>query len=198
MRGNRRCGRGRPGRPTTHRGERGPHTEPRGVFGGPPCYLRVRLRHRVAERTEQGSNADVRVMGSQRLDHRGTGNLTCGVAAHTVSDREQPTTRVSRILVVLPDETRLGSSSGNQGKCCGHLNTYPSQLGVRPQRQAATLTPIWVTCRLPTVGGRGREGYSGNSLIWLQQSGPRPHTTLTEVDILVPLQGSLSRDGRRA
>jgi hypothetical protein len=53
-------------------------------------------------------------VGAQRLDHRGAGNLTRGVAAHTVRDREQPASRISRVLVILPGETRFGSSSRNQ------------------------------------------------------------------------------------
>jgi len=78
---NHRCGRTRRDRPTGHRGQRGSHAPPRRVLSGVPGYLTVRFGHRPAEDLEHGLRVYLGVVCVQRVDHRGLGRLSGGVAA---------------------------------------------------------------------------------------------------------------------
>ena len=79
----------------------------------------------MAEDLEQCGGVGLRVMEADRLDHRGARELAGGVTAETISNGEQPSAGVDRILVVLAGQAslrRCGSEQSDQGS---HLSVHP-------------------------------------------------------------------------
>ena len=83
---------------------------------------RVQLAQQVVARV-------VVVERGQRGDHQRRGDLTRGVAAHAVGQRQQPRPGVDRVLVVLPDEAAVASRGVPQDE--GHER---SSITVLPMR----------------------------------------------------------------
>ena len=85
----------------------------------------------------QLARGHVVVETGQRGDSHGAGDLTGGVAAHAVGDREQARSRVRRVLVSLTEEAYVGADRVAEFEC--HL------------RSSRTVLPM----RIGTPGGTG-------------------------------------------
>ena len=82
-----------------HRGKRGPHAQASGILGHPAGNLGVRRGNGAGKHLEQLAGPGRDVTGAQGLDNRSAGHLAGRVAAHPVSDGEQPPTRMNGVLV---------------------------------------------------------------------------------------------------
>src|SRR3954451_10182790 len=127
-----------------YRCQRGPHTATRRILGRPAGYLRVGLADSQAQRPECFVWVDVAIVGPERLDHRGAGQLASGMAAEAVSNGEQPPARIGGVLVALPDQASLRRGSSVQSDRFGHRGVHLPGI-----RQVTTVTqfdcPTWMT-----------------------------------------------------
>jgi hypothetical protein len=96
------------------RGEGGPHALQLGVLLDHHPQLVVGALHGGAQRGEDVGAGYVVVQGDDGGDHLGGGDLTGGLAAHPVGDREQAGTGVTGVLVALADHAFVRSGGEAQ------------------------------------------------------------------------------------
>ena len=124
------------------RGERGAHAVEFGFFLdliGDRC---VALSHCVVELAEQVAAGLVVVEMRERGDHQLRGDLTGGVAAHAVGQRQQARAGVDGVFVVGANEAAVAAGGVAQYKCHGRssITVLPTRTGVPRGTRTAVVT----------------------------------------------------------
>lgn len=114
-------------------GEGGPHAFQLGVLLDHHPELVVGALHGGAERGEDVGAGHVVVESDDRGDHLGAGDLTGGLAAHSVGDREQAGTGVAGVLVALADHALCDPAAKRSDRLMrtspvgsGYIRTVPT------------------------------------------------------------------------
>jgi hypothetical protein len=110
------------------RRERGAHAFEVGGVRDVPGDRGVALDGGLAQLGEQVVAGVVLVERGQRGDHQRRRDLTGGVAAHPVGERQQPGSGIDGVLVVLPDEPAVAAGGVTQDQ--GHV-AGPLMIGAR-------------------------------------------------------------------
>ena len=124
------------------RGQRGAHALELGVGLDVRGDRRVAFADRGVELAQQVAAGLVVVEVGQRRDHQLGGDLTGGMAAHAVGEREQPRTGVDGVLVVGADQAAVAARGVSKHQCHGRssITVLPIRTGVPIGTRTAVVT----------------------------------------------------------
>ncbi|SRX79242.1 hypothetical protein MPP7335_00977 [Mycolicibacterium parafortuitum] len=144
------------------RRQRGAHALELGVLLDVRGDRGVAVAHRGVELTEQVSAGLVVVEVCQRGDHQLRGDLTCGVAAHAVGQRQQPGPRVDGVLVVGAHQPPVATGCISKNECHGRnsITVLPIRTGVPIGTRTAVVT-FALSRYVPLVDPRSSTYHSG-------------------------------------